>query len=119
MDPEPGKTLEDVHTAFSRIFMEHYGTLEEYGIFCREDIFDSMLRLGANRHDAFSVAERIRKGYYHSEYSNKRADNDLPNGIKEKALCVRYLPSRGQAALILSGILHDAPLTSVRNGFQE
>lgn len=81
-----------------------YGTLEEYGIFCREDIFDLMLCLGANRNDAFSVAERIRKGYYHSEYSNKKADNDLPNGIKELALRVRYLPSRGQAAMILNWI---------------
>lgn len=92
-----------------------YRTLEEYGIFCREDIFDLMLRLGANRHDAFSVAERIRKGLYYSEHSNKKESNDLPDGIKEMALCVRYLPSRGQAAMILNCILHDAPLTSVRD----
>ena len=76
-----------------------YRTLEKYGVFCREDVFDSMLRLGANRNDAFSVAERIRKGYYHSEYSNKKESNDLPDGIKELAPRVRYLPSRGQIAM--------------------
>ena len=86
-----------------------YKTLEEYGIFGREDIFDSMLHLGANRNDAFSVAEQIRKGYYHSEYSNKKARNDLPDRIKELATRVRFLPSRGQAAAILNSILYDAP----------
>lgn len=83
-----------------------YRTLEEYGIFCREDISDSMRYLGANRNDAFSTAERIRKGYYHSEYSNKKASNALPDGIKEMALHVRYLPSRGQAAVILNNACH-------------
>ena len=83
-----------------------YRTLEKCGVFCREDIFDLMLRLGASREDAFSVAERIRKGCYHSEYSNK--SNDLPDGIREMALRVRYLPSRGQAAIILNAIMRDA-----------
>lgn len=96
-----------------------YRMLEEYGVFCREDIFDSMLRLGANGNDAFSAAEQIRKGYCHSEYSNKKASNNLPDEIKELVLRVRFLPSRGQAATILNSILYDVPLTSARNGFQE
>ena len=81
-----------------------YRTLKKYEIFCREDVFDSMLRLGSNHNDAFSVAEQIRKGCYHSEYSNKKADDDMPDGIKELALRVRYLPSRGQAAIALTAI---------------
>ena len=81
-----------------------YTTLHQFGVFCREDVFDLMLRLGAERKDALSVAERIRKGRYHSGYGERGTTDDLPECLKELASSVRYLPSRGQAAAIQNRI---------------
>lgn len=79
-------------------------TLDQFGVFCREDILDLMLRLGTELKDALSVAERIRKGRYHSGYGERGTTDELPECLKKLASFVRYLPSRGQAAAILNRI---------------